>query len=459
MSCNQRKPGLENNRLSHNFIYLEKIMNLYVCLYCNAPLVAQGKKYCSNACYAEHNHQKRIEEYNKFPKLCIECGTTFDYKSRGKTFCSMKCTGVHGKKTGAYKSEAHNGDKNAHYGKTWISNLEQRICISIKKEDVSAYLEQGFIHKRVINFDKYIEKQKPKINNKQPRLKILKTNTRHVGGTKYPSGHPIFLPDRMRVIAEFCKAVLDKNTDYKVTWEDLSNTKEIINTLLHEENLSPREIDVLLGLNHYNLADFIRKSLKLKLKNSSQSVKNYVINSGKARTDAKEIYQAACKFKFDPWKYSNIPGYDLLLKYEIYNVHNNRNGVTRDHMLSIECGWRNDIDPKIISHPANCQYLSLSDNSSKNSSSILTITELNNRIEEWDNNKELQLIKMTPRKFKQERSVAHRKNLSVANMGSIIITNGMENKKFNPNGIIPNGYWRGCTRKNKLKVFTEESRG
>lgn len=92
-------------------------------------------------------------------------------------------------------------------------------------------------------------------------------------------------------------------------------------------------------------------------------------------------YSVASKFRFDPYSITTIPGYDQLLQHGMYS-HSNRKGMTRDHMISVEYGFRNNIDPAIIAHPANCQFLSMSDNAIKSASSCLTIDELLKRIEQ-----------------------------------------------------------------------------
>ena len=44
----------------------------------------------------------------------------------------------------------------------------------------------------------------------------------------------------------------------------------------------------------------------------------------------------------------------------------------------------NRVDPKVISHPANCQLLKHSDNARKHSKISLTLEELLERIKKWD---------------------------------------------------------------------------
>ena len=53
-------------------------------------------------------------------------------------------------------------------------------------------------------------------------------------------------------------------------------------------------------------------------------------------------------------------------------------------MYSIRDGFDNNIDPKLISHPANCKLIQQRKNSSKYKKSSITIDRLKNRIDEWN---------------------------------------------------------------------------
>ena len=80
-------------------------------------------------------------------------------------------------------------------------------------------------------------------------------------------------------------------------------------------------------------------------------------------------------------------GLDLIREFGWYKAKNNGDnpfGVSRDHMVSIKYGFDNEIDPKIISHPANCELILQRDNSRKNSKNSLTLEELIIRIDNWN---------------------------------------------------------------------------
>lgn len=94
------------------------------------------------------------------------------------------------------------------------------------------------------------------------------------------------------------------------------------------------------------------------------------------------------------WRINNkkLPiyyGFDfsIIEKYGWYSPSNKRNnlgGVSRDHIYSVMEGFKNNIDSKILSHPANCQLMIHNDNISKGNKSSITLEELLEKIKEWD---------------------------------------------------------------------------
>ena len=99
-------------------------------------------------------------------------------------------------------------------------------------------------------------------------------------------------------------------------------------------------------------------------------------------------YRVQCQFKFAVKDFPEEFDFSLIKKYGWYkakNRGNNPNGISRDHMYSVMDGFINHIDPKIISHPANCQLLPQKENASKSSTSSITLDDLLKRIEKWNN--------------------------------------------------------------------------
>jgi len=102
----------------------------------------------------------------------------------------------------------------------------------------------------------------------------------------------------------------------------------------------------------------------------------------------KEQYKFETKFNFSLKEYPNEFDFNLIEKYGWYSPSNsnkpNLNGVSRDHMLSVIDGFKQGIEPKLLSHPANCKLMLHTKNISKNSKSSITLDELLKRIDEWD---------------------------------------------------------------------------
>lgn len=119
-------------------------------------------------------------------------------------------------------------------------------------------------------------------------------------------------------------------------------------------------------------------------KKQSQSLKKTLVASGKNRTDLKEKYYAECSFKQWPKKvWENISGYELISKLGMFHPVNNPQGAVRDHIVSKNYGWKNSIDPDVISHPANCQIIDNYANIKKGARTDLSIPILLERIENW----------------------------------------------------------------------------
>jgi NUMOD3 motif len=66
----------------------------------------------------------------------------------------------------------------------------------------------------------------------------------------------------------------------------------------------------------------------------------------------------------------------LLNEHKVFHSKNNRKGVVRDHRYSRYDGFINQIFPKILRHPVNCEITLHSTNAKKNSNSSLTLDEL-----------------------------------------------------------------------------------
>lgn len=112
------------------------------------------------------------------------------------------------------------------------------------------------------------------------------------------------------------------------------------------------------------------------------------INNRRVDNGSLKSYRNQCKFKFSLNEFNDEFDFSLIDNYGWYKAKNNGDnpdGVSRDHCLSVRYGFDNNIDPLIISHPANCQLVTQRENASKGSKCSITLEELLEKIEAWNN--------------------------------------------------------------------------
>lgn len=97
----------------------------------------------------------------------------------------------------------------------------------------------------------------------------------------------------------------------------------------------------------------------------------------------KLLYVEQCQFNLAIC-IDRVRGYNLLLENGMYHRHKNANGVVRDHRISVDYGFKHNIDPKIISHPANCEFILHKLNAKKTFKNSCTLEQLLEDIKEWD---------------------------------------------------------------------------
>lgn len=98
-------------------------------------------------------------------------------------------------------------------------------------------------------------------------------------------------------------------------------------------------------------------------------------------------YRQLCSFKFSIKNYPQEFNSDLIKEHGWYsasNRDNNMDGVSRDHMVSVKYGFQNNIDPRIIKHPANCRLILQKNNASKGMNCEITLDTLINKITIWN---------------------------------------------------------------------------
>jgi len=100
-----------------------------------------------------------------------------------------------------------------------------------------------------------------------------------------------------------------------------------------------------------------------------------------------KYYRTLCCFKFNLADYPGEFDFGLVEQYGWYaakNRGNNLDGVSRDHIISVKYGFENNIDPSIISHPANCRLMVHNSNVSKGKKCGMTLEQLQEKIKWWN---------------------------------------------------------------------------
>lgn len=96
----------------------------------------------------------------------------------------------------------------------------------------------------------------------------------------------------------------------------------------------------------------------------------------------KVIYRESCDFNLSSC-IEKVMGYQMLVNLGMYDLNKNPGGVVRDHRISVLYGFKNNIDPKIISHPANCEFILHSSNARKTFRNSCSLEQLMEDIEKW----------------------------------------------------------------------------
>jgi hypothetical protein len=94
-------------------------------------------------------------------------------------------------------------------------------------------------------------------------------------------------------------------------------------------------------------------------------------------------YRYLASFRINALNIRKVKGFHLLESLGWYDRDFNPGGVVKDHRVSIKYGFDNNVDPELIGHLANCEFLPVKANLAKSSSCSLTLKELRNEINGW----------------------------------------------------------------------------
>jgi len=165
-----------------------------------------------------------------------------------------------------------------------------------------------------------------------------------------------------------------------INWQniqsDYDNNKITYRTIIKKYGITPSEIQ------------WAQKNNLLKLRTLSDAVKLSFSNGKRCgSSEGLKRYRQLCEFKFNLSNFPDEFDFNLIKAHGWYsapNKGNNLSGVSRDHIVSVKFGFINSVNPKIISHPANCRLITNTDNQKKHSKSLIKIEELIEKIKNWD---------------------------------------------------------------------------
>lgn len=301
-----------------------------ICRNCKKEITEKRNTFCSKSCAVSFNNRFRSIKVKSKEVKCKKCGKTEKRDSRCSSFICENC------KLERKKLRKKDKTKNVKTARKEIKRKIRAIkCTFCGEKNCSNEICKKAKYSRKIlqflNFD---------------------TSSR---GTK-------------RALLEYKKIVKTLRNMYEIQKMSLTEIADIFH---------PK------GKKYHEIFRRFMKNNGICLRKGKESLDNYLEKIGKKITDEKYVYWKNCQFRFSPYKYPNMEGYDLLLKYGIYHPIKNPNGITRDHIFSIYDGFKKGINPKYIRHPANCRLVFLSENSSKNTKSSISEKELFERIENW----------------------------------------------------------------------------
>lgn len=197
---------------------------------------------------------------------------------------------------------------------------------------------------------------------------------------------PKFIPPRQYNRIKTCRNALNKQLiNGSITFEDQNLVVKQCEHLLYTDNWSSSKVcSEYLKLDKYSIHTL--QSIGVTTRNLSKAVSLYCtqIKHKKLKSNY-EQYKKQCQFNFSKKMYQLLIEVEKIKDYNWYNAKNqNHDYLSRDHMISISYGYYHNIDPYLISHPANCRLISQRENESKNDNCSITVLELIERVE-WFN--------------------------------------------------------------------------
>jgi hypothetical protein len=325
------------------------------CHHCGTPTT--NLKFCSKRCVglasktkftAIKQPQSVRSDYLTNPKKCTHCDSLLPYAKRMNKFCDSKCAAHH---NNDLRSENSREQQKTSLAETLEKKF--RKAVDSKKNKKKAVRERR---------GEWCEILYSPISGKIWNSKLKPVNGWH---------HPLRIQSATRLSEMF-----NFQLGIPSAIDNIECSIKKLSFMLHEMDWTATDIQNYFNIEYSSFANFL-SILGIKRRGRCKRRKRQsidIINSYKQ-------YRKACEFKFALAYESGILGYELFANnnYKLSDTV----ALHRDHMISVSYGWKNNISPDIIAHPANCQILLAKDNIKKQAKCSLTPQALEERIKNW----------------------------------------------------------------------------
>lgn len=323
---------------------------------------------------------KKFKESQKHPDfyVCEECGATIQWKDKygSGRFCSPFC--YH-----SWIGKNHANSEESRKKKVEIAKIKREtLPIYISNTNNSIVVPNEIISKiKKMNQTWLLYDIRKMLNIDQATFKKIK---KHCNLKDMPN----LVPIKNTMLINFCRSVLNKPIEQGgITFDDLELVKQKLIVHTNEERLSVPEILKMYG--------FVGTDHRLLTKNFNIQFRthrdaNIELLRRKGYYDnlsAREKYYNEARFRFSGKLLPYVVGAELLKTHKFCNQSNpSLNGIVRDHRVSRNYGFEHNIDPYLISHPANCELMFRDENSSKSDRCSITVEQLIEEVEWWNEN-------------------------------------------------------------------------
>ena len=320
---------------------------------------------------------KKFKESQKHPDtyVCEECGATVQWKDKygSGRFCSPFCYHSwvgknHANSEESRKKKSETTKKKIKTGEIQIHNttkIDETLVNKIIKMQQNWLL---FDIKNILAIDKI------KFNKIKSQYHLKDASN--------------FISIKHIALINFCRSVLRKSIEQGgITFDDFELVKHRLIIHTNEDHLSVSEILKLYGFEHSDHR-LLTKNFNIQFRTHKDAIIEHLRRKGYYDTlsDRKKYYNE-CDFRFSGKLLPYVVGAELLKAHKFCNQSNpSFNGITKDHRVSRKYGFEHNIDPYLISHPANCELMLRNENSSKSDKCSITVEQLIEEVEWWNEN-------------------------------------------------------------------------